>query len=104
MSLTGTWNLSIATPMGEQKVELELVQQGPDQISGVSRNALDGEQRARDPRQQVPDAMQSVRPNGGERVPPMAPSGFVEGREGVDRLTAPRARGAPSAGRALSRA
>jgi hypothetical protein len=42
MSLTGTWNLSIATPMGEQKVELELVQDG-DQVSGVSRNDLEGE-------------------------------------------------------------
>ena len=50
MSLTGTWNLSIATPMGEQKVELELVQHGPDQISGVSRNALEGEQPLIDPK------------------------------------------------------
>ncbi|HKT06057.1 MAG TPA: hypothetical protein VJT31_41655 [Rugosimonospora sp.] len=49
MSLTGTWNLSIATPMGEQKLELELVQHGPDQISGVSRNDLEGEQPLTDP-------------------------------------------------------
>lgn len=49
MTLTGTWNLSIATPMGEQKVELELVQEGPSQISGVSRNELEGEQPLKDP-------------------------------------------------------
>jgi hypothetical protein len=49
MSLTGTWNLSIATPMGEQKVELEIVQSGPDQVSGQSRNELDGEQPLIDP-------------------------------------------------------
>lgn len=49
MTLTGTWNLSIATPMGEQKVELELVQEGPSQISGVSRNELEGEQALKDP-------------------------------------------------------
>jgi hypothetical protein len=42
MSLTGKWNLSIATPMGEQKVELELVQNG-DEVTGVSRNDLEGE-------------------------------------------------------------
>lgn len=48
MSLTGTWNLSIATPLGEQKVELKLVQEG-DQISGVSRNDLEGEQPLEDP-------------------------------------------------------
>jgi hypothetical protein len=49
MSLSGTWNLSIATPMGEQKVELELVQEGPEKISGVSRNELEGEQPLQDP-------------------------------------------------------
>jgi hypothetical protein len=49
MSLTGTWNLSIATPLGEQKVQLELVQEGPDQISGISRNELEGEQALIDP-------------------------------------------------------
>jgi putative sterol carrier protein len=38
MSLTGIWHLSIATPMGQQEAELELVQHGPDQISGVSRS------------------------------------------------------------------
>jgi hypothetical protein len=48
MSLTGIWNLSIATPLGEQKVELELVQDG-DQISGVSRNELEGEQAMLEP-------------------------------------------------------
>ena len=48
MSLTGKWNLSIATPMGEQKVELELVQDG-DQVSGVSRNDLEGETPMVDP-------------------------------------------------------
>jgi hypothetical protein len=48
MSLTGTWNLSIATPLGEQKVELELVQVG-EQISGVSRNDLEGEQPMLEP-------------------------------------------------------
>jgi hypothetical protein len=49
MSLTGTWNLSIATPMGEQKVELELVQHGPAEVSGVSRNELEGEQPLQSP-------------------------------------------------------
>jgi hypothetical protein len=49
MSLTGTWHLKIATPMGEQKFELELVQHGPDQISGVSRYAEEGEQALSDP-------------------------------------------------------
>jgi hypothetical protein len=49
MSLTGTWNLSIATPMGEQKVDLVLVQEGPEQISGVSRNDLEGEQPLKEP-------------------------------------------------------
>ena len=48
MSLTGKWNLSIATPMGEQKDELELVQDG-DQVSGVSRNDLEGETPMVDP-------------------------------------------------------
>jgi hypothetical protein len=48
MSLTGRWNLSIATPMGEQKVELDLIQTG-DQISGVSRNDLEGEQPMENP-------------------------------------------------------
>ena len=48
MSLSGKWNLSIATPMGEQKVELELVQDG-DQVSGVSRNDLEGETPMVDP-------------------------------------------------------
>lgn len=48
MSLTGKWNLTIATPMGEQKVELELVQTG-EQISGVSRNDLEGEQPMLEP-------------------------------------------------------
>jgi hypothetical protein len=48
MSLTGKWNLSIATPMGEQKVELELVQDG-DQVTGVSRNDLEGETPMVDP-------------------------------------------------------
>lgn len=37
MSLTGTWQLSIATPVGDRKFELDLVQHGPDQISGQSR-------------------------------------------------------------------
>jgi hypothetical protein len=49
MSLSGIWNLSIATPLGEQKVELELVQAGPDEISGVSRNELEGELPLQDP-------------------------------------------------------
>ena len=48
MSLSGKWNLSIATPMGEQKVELELVQDG-DQVTGVSRNDLEGETPMVDP-------------------------------------------------------
>jgi hypothetical protein len=50
MSLSGKWNLSIATPMGEQKVELELVQHGPDEITGVSRNDLEGEQPLEEPK------------------------------------------------------
>lgn len=50
MSLTGTWHLSIATPMGEQTFELDLVQHGPDQISGVSRYGQEGEQTLTDPR------------------------------------------------------
>ncbi len=50
MSLTGTWHLSIATPMGEQKAELELVQHGPDQISGLTRTNQDGERELADPR------------------------------------------------------
>lgn len=49
MSLTGTWHLSIATPVGEQKFELDLVQHGPDQISGVSRYGQEGEQALTDP-------------------------------------------------------
>jgi hypothetical protein len=48
MSLTGTWNLSIATPIGEQQVELEIAQDG-SQISGVSRNELEGEQPLLEP-------------------------------------------------------
>ena len=48
MSLTGTWHLSIDTPMGRQKVELELVQDGA-QITGVSRNDLEGEQPLKEP-------------------------------------------------------
>ena len=48
MSLTGTWNLSINTPLGEQKVVLQLVQEG-DQISGTSTNDLEGEQPLKDP-------------------------------------------------------
>ena len=48
MSLTGTWNLSIATPMGEQKVELDIEQQGSE-VSGVSRNELEGEQPILEP-------------------------------------------------------
>jgi hypothetical protein len=42
MSLSGKWNLTIATPMGDQKVELEFVQNG-DEVTGVSRNDLEGE-------------------------------------------------------------
>lgn len=49
MSLTGTWHLSIATPVGEQKADLELVQHGPDQVSGVTRNGDDGETPLTDP-------------------------------------------------------
>jgi hypothetical protein len=41
MSLTGTWKLSIATPMGQQKAELDLVQNGPDEVTGVTRNDHD---------------------------------------------------------------
>jgi hypothetical protein len=48
MSLTGTWNLSINTPLGEQKVVLNLVQEG-DQITGTSTNDLEGEQPLNDP-------------------------------------------------------
>jgi hypothetical protein len=42
MSLSGKWHLSIASTLGEQKVELELVQSG-DKVTGVSRNELEGE-------------------------------------------------------------
>jgi hypothetical protein len=49
MSLTGTWQLSIATIMGEQKAELELVQHGPDKISGLTRTDQDGEREITDP-------------------------------------------------------
>lgn len=49
MSLTGTWHLSMATPVGEQKFELDLVQHGPDQISGVSRNETAGETELYEP-------------------------------------------------------
>ncbi len=40
--ITGTWTLTIATPIGEQTVELDLVQDGTN-VSGVSRNELEGE-------------------------------------------------------------
>jgi len=50
MSLTGTWNLSIATPMGPQRFMLKLVQHGPDEISGVSRYEQDDEQELTEPR------------------------------------------------------
>jgi hypothetical protein len=49
MSLTGTWQLSIATPMGERRFELDLVQHGPNQISGVSRYEQEDEQALTDP-------------------------------------------------------
>jgi hypothetical protein len=42
MSFTGTWNLVIATPIGDQKVELEIVQDGTT-VTGVTRNDLEGE-------------------------------------------------------------
>ena len=42
MSLSGKWNLSIASTLGEQRVELELVQNGMT-VTGVSRNQLEGE-------------------------------------------------------------
>jgi hypothetical protein len=48
MSLTGIWHLSMATPIGEQKVELELVQEG-DTVTGVSRNELEGEKPLLEP-------------------------------------------------------
>lgn len=50
MSLTGTWQLSISTPVGEQKAELELVQHGPDQISGCTRSGPEDEQPLTDPK------------------------------------------------------
>lgn len=49
MSLTGIWHLSMATPVGEQKFELDLVQHGPEQISGVSRNETAGETELSEP-------------------------------------------------------
>lgn len=49
MSLTGNWNLSVVTPMGDQKLELELVQTGADQISGVTRSDSEADQPLVDP-------------------------------------------------------
>jgi hypothetical protein len=48
--LTGTWNLTIATPMGDQSVELVLTQTAADEISGVSRNELEGEMPLQEPK------------------------------------------------------
>lgn len=49
MSLTGTWQLSITTPVGQQRAELDLVQHGPDQVSGVTRNGDEDEMPLTDP-------------------------------------------------------
>jgi hypothetical protein len=47
MSYAGIWQLSIATPMGEQKAELEFTQDG-ETVTGVSRNELEGELKIQD--------------------------------------------------------
>jgi len=42
MSIVGTWNVSIATPMGAQAVTLEFFdQQGSDEPTGVARRGAD---------------------------------------------------------------
>jgi hypothetical protein len=48
--LNGTWNLVIATPMGAQIVELVLNQTGPNEITGISRNDLEGELPLQEPK------------------------------------------------------
>ncbi|MFD0746326.1 hypothetical protein ACFQ1L_34145 [Phytohabitans flavus] len=47
--MTGTWQLSIATPVGDRRFELDLVQHGPDQISGVSRYEQEEAQELTEP-------------------------------------------------------